>query len=172
MTSGTISNDIYKRFTCACVMSDSISESNFAVGRITVNMKRKADHPDWICLFLLLLIIVKAGVIPMIYVDYELRRDYITKNICVNRNRPQLHCAGKCYLAKKIDENQKQEQKTAESGYLASLIYLVTQPENFFSFKALCSKMLVGITRFPYTSAFVPAEICSGVFRPPIYAAS
>jgi hypothetical protein len=39
---------------------------------------------------------------------FELNRDYIVKNLCENRDKPELRCCGKCYLQKqlkKVDDN-------------------------------------------------------------------
>ena len=27
---------------------------------------------------------------------YEVNKDYIAKNLCINRNKPELKCCGKC----------------------------------------------------------------------------
>ncbi|WP_426293255.1 hypothetical protein ACN9ML_28960 [Dyadobacter endophyticus] len=46
---------------------------------------------------------------------YKLNKEYITRVLCQNRDKPQLHCNGKCYLAKKLKEQQqKQDQQTGE----------------------------------------------------------
>ncbi|OJW78561.1 MAG: hypothetical protein BGO69_00815 [Bacteroidetes bacterium 46-16] len=33
---------------------------------------------------------------------YELNKDYIAKNLCENRDKPQMKCCGKCYLHKQL----------------------------------------------------------------------
>lgn len=33
---------------------------------------------------------------------YALRRDYIASHLCVNRDKPELKCCGKCYLRKQL----------------------------------------------------------------------
>ncbi len=63
--------------------------------------------------FLMLFIIsFKVLVVPFVYLDFELRKEYIVKNLCENRFTPQLHCDGKCYLAKQL---QKVAQEHAQS---------------------------------------------------------
>lgn len=57
-----------------------------------------------ISLFLLLLISFKTLVVPFVYLDFELRKKYIVHNLCENRYKPQLHCDGKCYLAKQLQK--------------------------------------------------------------------
>ena len=33
---------------------------------------------------------------------YELNKEYVAKNLCENRNKPQMKCCGKCYLKKQL----------------------------------------------------------------------
>jgi hypothetical protein len=32
--------------------------------------------------------------------------------LCINKEKPQTHCNGKCYLAKQLNQQEKQDQKT------------------------------------------------------------
>lgn len=43
--------------------------------------------------------------------SFYLNRDYIAKNICVNRFDRMPVCKGQCYLAKVMSEQEKQEKK-------------------------------------------------------------
>src|SRR5690606_25919982 len=43
---------------------------------------------------------------------FELNREYIADNLCENRDQPQLHCDGHCYLAKKLKEADGQQKKS------------------------------------------------------------
>ena len=55
-----------------------------------------------------------------IYTAFELNQYYIVNNLCENRNKPEMHCKGKCYLAKKIkqaeEKEKKQEQEVQKKG--------------------------------------------------------
>lgn len=42
---------------------------------------------------------------------FELNLDYIIQTYCVNKDKPQLHCNGKCHLAKTLSMNKKQEKE-------------------------------------------------------------
>jgi len=44
----------------------------------------------------------------VIMADYEINKEYISKNLCINKKRPKLHCNGKCQLMKKLAEEEKQ----------------------------------------------------------------
>lgn len=56
----------------------------------------------------------------VIVTRYYANKDYIAKNLCENRNKPKMHCDGKCCLKKKLakegkdqapsPKNQKSEQ--------------------------------------------------------------
>lgn len=40
---------------------------------------------------------------PLIYLDYELRKDYIAKVLCIEREKPITACNGKCYLNTRLE---------------------------------------------------------------------
>jgi len=43
-----------------------------------------------------------------IWLDYALNKQFITANLCVNKDRPELKCQGRCYLCRKINnQNNK-----------------------------------------------------------------
>lgn len=45
-----------------------------------------------------------------IFAGFELNRDYIAAHLCVNRDKPWLHCNGKCYFMRKIKQEQEKEK--------------------------------------------------------------
>jgi hypothetical protein len=45
-------------------------------------------------------------------IDYQLRKDFIAKVLCINKQKPQLNCNGKCFLAKRLKTAEEQESKT------------------------------------------------------------
>lgn len=43
-----------------------------------------------------------------VWLDYAFNKKYIVANLCVNKDRPALKCEGRCYLCRKINnENNK-----------------------------------------------------------------
>lgn len=46
-----------------------------------------------------------------VFAGFEMNRGYIAKELCINRNRPELHCNGRCYLMNKLKQAQDKEQK-------------------------------------------------------------
>jgi len=60
-------------------------------------------------IFLTSVIFVQTFSTYFIKVDFYLNQSYIAKNLCVNREKPMMHCNGKCYLSKKITEQEKKD---------------------------------------------------------------
>ncbi|MFN3377926.1 MAG: hypothetical protein ACK41O_00640, partial [Runella zeae] len=77
----------------------------------------------YIALSLLVLISFKSLVVPFIYLDFELHKEYIIQSLCENRFNPQLHCDGKCYLAKQLKKVAQEHARRLEQ-HLAVLAEL------------------------------------------------
>jgi hypothetical protein len=50
----------------------------------------------------------------IIFVDFYLNQSYLAAKKCENRYRPMLHCNGNCILAKKLRQQEKEDQKNPE----------------------------------------------------------
>lgn len=48
--------------------------------------------------------------------EYVVNYDYIIENLCENRDKPQLNCDGKCYLAKQLAKESEGKQKNPFDG--------------------------------------------------------
>ncbi len=58
--------------------------------------------------FILALLMLLKPILPV--VEYVVNYEYISKVLCVNKDKPMLHCNGKCQLMKelaKASENEK-----------------------------------------------------------------
>lgn len=47
--------------------------------------------------------------------DYVLNYDYITQELCENKNKPEMACNGKCHLMKELAKSSTDEQPTSNS---------------------------------------------------------
>jgi len=54
---------------------------------------------------LVLLVITEMGSLLSL-VAFQTNQDFIAANLCVNRDRPELECNGKCQLIKTLEEQQ------------------------------------------------------------------
>ncbi|WP_310589633.1 hypothetical protein [Dyadobacter sp. CY351] len=68
---------------------------------------------------------------------YHINKDYIARVLCENRDRPQLHCDGQCYLAKKLKaQEEKKDQQTSEQVRNLPTLHLFSSPLVAFEFLA------------------------------------
>ena len=59
----------------------------------------------------LFLIYVTALLVPFYPVaDYLLNKDFIAKTYCENKDKPQMHCNGKCHMMKQLKKAAEENQ--------------------------------------------------------------
>jgi hypothetical protein len=60
----------------------------------------------------------------IIMVKYKIDQAYIASVLCENRDNPEMHCNGKCYLRKQLkqDEQHQQNGTTSKEKYEVSFI--------------------------------------------------
>jgi len=46
----------------------------------------------------------------IILIHYEINKKEITEKYCINRDKPQMHCCGKCLLKRKLAEQEEQQK--------------------------------------------------------------
>lgn len=72
---------------------------------------------------------------------YELNKSYIARVLCVNRDKPAMHCDGKCYLSLKM--RQDQQRKDSENGHIGSKIdMLLFSPNRTLSLPLIASDIV------------------------------
>lgn len=121
--------------------------------------------------FFLFLMLVKTGIAPLVYLDYEFRHDYIVKYLCVNRDKPALNCDGKCYLAKRMAAAQEKEQREAERNFVFQLYETQAEPLTSFNFGFPDNLIVFSDPENTpaYLSSLAGRLLISGIFHPPLH---
>ena len=57
-----------------------------------------------ICLIILVFYLIRP-VLP--YIEYAINKDYISKYLCINKDKPENLCDGKCYLHEQLKKNSE-----------------------------------------------------------------
>lgn len=74
---------------------------------------------------LVILIVLFRPLLPVF--DYLFHYEYIVTEVCVNRDRPELECNGKCYLMRSLAEEAEREQDDKkgklQERYASTLLY-------------------------------------------------
>ena len=96
---------------------------------------------------------------------YQLNKEYITRVLCKNRDKPQLHCNGHCFLAKKLKaQEEKKDHQTSERVQDLPSIHLFASPLTLFDFSIRHLSQNQKLT-FPYHLAAYMAP--TSIFSPP-----
>lgn len=69
-----------------------------------------------VALFFLLVFAVQSLYTAGFTIWFYINRANIAQKQCINKSRPQLHCNGKCFLAKKILEAEKKQENEKSPG--------------------------------------------------------
>jgi hypothetical protein len=99
-----------------------------------------------------------------IYGAFYANQSYIAKNLCVNRDKPWMHCNGHCQLNNKLASDDKKESQNPlqRASNELSLLYLPPQifQDCFFEEKE-------AIPLYSYYDMPVLQEYISSTFHPP-----
>jgi len=102
-----------------------------------------------------------------IVMSFELNRDFIAKNLCENRNRPQLNCDGQCFLAKKLKaQHDREDRETTERIQNMPVLTLFCADLFSFTFANSAEDASAG-TLISYRQQLPYAAPLHGIFQPP-----
>ena len=100
------------------------------------------------------------------YVEYLVRKDFIIENFCINRNKKEMKCNGKCHLKEQVKKEasqplDKNEPVPLQNDRNEGIDYLIGQkltdkPHQF-------QKLLRTIYSMDYTFQYIPT-----IFHPPM----
>jgi hypothetical protein len=97
-----------------------------------------------------------------IYAGYQLNKNYIAAKLCENRNRPWLHCNGKCYLMKKLkqaEEKQNASEREAQKNLVQESLCNDIPDVKFYT-------QLLQVIVIPNNRIDLPKGY-NAIFRPP-----
>jgi hypothetical protein len=98
-------------------------------------------------------------------IDYTVNYNYITKNICENREKKEMDCKGKCYLAKELSKSSQNSAK--QDAIKLSLMSDSFINSNIFTFQ---NHILVAedLKQNSFLSLFYTFSFPSKIFHPPL----
>ncbi|MBD2756480.1 hypothetical protein [Spirosoma validum] len=97
---------------------------------------------------------------------YHVNKDYIARVLCENRDKPQLHCDGQCYLAKQLKAQQdKQDKETTERVQNTPVVQLFWEAGHLFEFNPRWVELpALGVPSYQFPSYASPLV---DLLRPP-----
>jgi hypothetical protein len=62
----------------------------------------------------------------VIVADYLINIEYLTKVFCVNKEKPQMKCNGKCHLAKELQKDEEKKSRyNPQKAIISTFYYLI-----------------------------------------------
>jgi hypothetical protein len=99
----------------------------------------------------------------VIFLNYEINKDYIAKVLCENRNNPKKHCNGHCQLKKQLEKDEKQNQSPVNPLKEKNEVNVYFENNPDFTFTN--SGTVISLP--PFSESSVPNSCFLSVFRPP-----
>ncbi|MDB5132499.1 MAG: hypothetical protein JWR02_2248 [Mucilaginibacter sp.] len=113
--------------------------------------------------YLLIVVLIASNFSRLfIYAGFELNRNYIATKLCENRDKPWLHCNGKCYFMKKIkqaEDKEKSEERQSQKNLFQEAFWPATTEMKFRS-------VLLQVMPIP-NDDIILTKTNTLVFRPP-----
>lgn len=97
-------------------------------------------------------------------IEYAINQDYIAEFLCINKDKPELKCNGKCHLKKEIKKAQEETHKSLSiniEDYPISPVYNFNSSLN----KTFTSSTYKSVF-YSYTKKYIYLYI-SDIFHPP-----
>ncbi|WP_428329958.1 hypothetical protein [Mucilaginibacter sp.] len=97
-----------------------------------------------------------------IYAGFELNRNYIATKLCENRNKPWLHCNGKCYFMKKIkqaEEKERSDERQSQKNLFQEALFTQKPEVGFYS-------QVLQVIQVPERRITLP-KVYLPIFQPP-----
>lgn len=109
--------------------------------------------------------LMKVGMIAW----YEVNKDYVTEVLCINKDKPQLQCKGKCYLKKQLNKidnttNTDNTKAPAPNERLQPLEFITSQVTQFNTQTIHTTP----INHTAYCFSWYRHKYISSILRPPI----
>jgi hypothetical protein len=99
------------------------------------------------------------------YIQYAVFKDYVAKNLCVNKDKPKSCCHGKCYLEKQL----KQSTETSDTEGKSSNKKISTKEvtEFLFSYISIPPLTEISVQQIVNTKTIIESGVASAIFVPP-----
>jgi hypothetical protein len=99
----------------------------------------------------------------VIEANYLINKGYISRILCINKEKPKMHCNGKCYLAKQLKEQEQQEQQASNSKKEKFEVQPFFLPKGF-AFVAIAVAPKV---EYFHTVVIIRSPLLRCIFHPP-----
>ena len=101
-------------------------------------------------------------------VDYVVNYDYIVNTLCENKDKPEMHCNGKCHLSKELAKEAGDDDKNPFSGKTSKTeIPQIIISENISEFLFVSETGITTTEEVGYKPVFHTSIYISKILQPP-----
>jgi hypothetical protein len=93
---------------------------------------------------------------------YNVNQSYISKELCVNKAIPSMHCKGHCYLNKQLEKEEKPSPLSTKGNEKFEIQLFCMQLSSFFINNEITEKSFC-----KHEQNFTPQQFVFNSFRPP-----
>jgi hypothetical protein len=117
-----------------------------------------------VTILLILLVAAQSFSKWCLITQFQVNRDYIARNLCVNRLNPVSCCKGTCFLNKKLSDDQSKQEAPGNGGQRDEVLLQVHRVENILPEPPVCIVVLQHASRYLAGAA---QEYLPSFFAPP-----
>jgi hypothetical protein len=97
-----------------------------------------------------------------VILNFKWKQEYIAKNLCENRAKPEMNCCGNCCLKKELQKQDKSENNTTEIKFKSEELFISSHsPIHPFRQCVVTEQSVI------FYSAAPRAGYATDLFRPP-----
>ena len=102
-----------------------------------------------------------------IVLSFKIRQAEIAAKLCENLNKPELDCAGTCYLKKQLKKIEEQEKQLPQNLKDKEIVWYCNNFFPTFQFSTFIETMFVEKNYNSFYLTMKPASFHSDIFHPP-----
>jgi hypothetical protein len=100
------------------------------------------------------------------YLNYAINKDYIANTLCENKDKPVMHCNGKCHLEKELKKTASEDSKPQTSLRINVEEYISNNPEDANNITGN-APIIISKVNSPYLENYSFNNITK-IFHPPL----
>jgi hypothetical protein len=117
---------------------------------------------QFLAALLLFSIVCQVFSTSLLVVGFEVNQKYIVEHLCVNKDKPMMHCNGHCHLQKRLNDDEKNQNATPVNAKESfEISYCNTIEETTFF-----NQTLIGVVNTFYNQSLLSPAMDS-IFHPP-----
>jgi hypothetical protein len=111
------------------------------------------------------IMLLRMLAMPLSLLDYSLNRNYIVASLCENKLKPEMHCAGKCYLNKQLGKSNENQNSRDQKGNVKVLLTDFFEP---FDEMVSGNHFTISLLKPQYPMQLITPAFKTAIFHPPI----